>query len=151
MQQYCDVIMGAMASRITSLTIVYSTVHSSAVKKNTKVSASLAFVWGIHRSPVISPHKGPATRKMFPFGDVIMQDGSQCLRNTRILLANQSWGTGSFQYKVHFPYYVGFPLNNNGRNCVGTLGMAERHPYFKTTPRFISLLTKLWSTLLWYQ
>ena len=36
-------------------------------------SASLAFVWGIHRGPVNSPHKGPVTRKMFPFDDVIMQ------------------------------------------------------------------------------
>ena len=34
--------------------------------------ASLAFVMGIHRSPVNSPHKGPVTRKMFPFDDVIM-------------------------------------------------------------------------------
>ena len=37
-------------------------------------SASLAFVRGIHRSPVNSPHKGPATRKMFPFDDVIMMN-----------------------------------------------------------------------------
>ena len=34
--------------------------------------ASLAFVWEIHRWPVNSPHKGPVTRKMFPFDDVIM-------------------------------------------------------------------------------
>ena len=27
---------------------------------------------GIHRWPVNSPHKGPVTRKMFPFDDVIM-------------------------------------------------------------------------------
>ena len=27
---------------------------------------------GIHRWPVDSPHKGPVTRKMFPFDDVIM-------------------------------------------------------------------------------
>ena len=27
---------------------------------------------GIHRSPVNSPHKGPVTRKMFPFNDVIV-------------------------------------------------------------------------------
>ena len=27
---------------------------------------------GIHRGPVNSPHKGPVTRKMFPFDDVIM-------------------------------------------------------------------------------
>ena len=35
-------------------------------------SALLAFVRGIHRWPVNSPHKGPVTRKMFPFDDVIM-------------------------------------------------------------------------------
>ena len=35
-------------------------------------SVPLAFVRGIHRSPVNSPHKGPVTRKMFPFDDVIM-------------------------------------------------------------------------------
>ena len=33
---------------------------------------SLAFVRGIDRWPVNSPHKGPVTRKMFPFDDVIM-------------------------------------------------------------------------------
>ena len=32
---------------------------------------SLAFVWEIHRRPVNSPHKGPVTRKIFPFHDVI--------------------------------------------------------------------------------
>ena len=35
-------------------------------------SAPLAFVRGIHRRPVNSPHKWPVTRKMFPFDDVIM-------------------------------------------------------------------------------
>ena len=35
-------------------------------------SASLAFVWGIHRWPVNSPHKEPVTRKMFPSDDYIM-------------------------------------------------------------------------------
>ena len=33
---------------------------------------SLAFVKGIHRSPVDSPHKGPVTRKISPVDDVIM-------------------------------------------------------------------------------
>ena len=35
-------------------------------------SAALAFVRGIHRWPVNSPHKGPVTWKLFPFDDVIM-------------------------------------------------------------------------------
>ena len=30
---------------------------------------------GIHRLPVNSPHKGPVTRKMCPFDDVIMKSG----------------------------------------------------------------------------
>ena len=69
---YCDVIMGAMAYQITSLAIVYSTVHPGADQRKHQSSASLACVWGIHLWPVNSPHKGPVTRKMFPFDDVIM-------------------------------------------------------------------------------
>ena len=69
---YGDVIMGAKASQITSLTIVYSAVYSDADQRKYQSSASLAFVWGIHRGPVNSPHKWPVTRKIFPFDDVIM-------------------------------------------------------------------------------
>ena len=68
---YNDVIMGTIASQITSLTIVYSTVYSDADQRIHQSSASLAFVRGIHRGPVNSPHKWPVTRKMFPFDDVI--------------------------------------------------------------------------------
>ena len=64
--------MGAIASQITSLTIVYSTVYSDADERKYQSSASRAFVRGIHRRPVNSPHKWPVTRKMFPFDDVIM-------------------------------------------------------------------------------
>ena len=64
--------MGAIASQITSLTIVYSTVYSDADQRKHQSSASLAFVRGIHRGLVNSPCKGPVTRKMFPFDDVIM-------------------------------------------------------------------------------
>ena len=56
---YNDVIMSTMASQITSLTIVYSTIYSGADQRKYQSSASLAFVRGIHRSPVNSPHKGP--------------------------------------------------------------------------------------------
>ena len=72
---YDDVIMGAMASQIISLTIVYSTVYSGADQRKHQSSVSLAFVRGIHRGPVNSPHKWPVTRKMFPFYDVIMKWG----------------------------------------------------------------------------
>ena len=57
---YNDVIMGEIASQITS------------DQRKHQSSASLAFVWGIHRWPVNSPHKWAVMRKMFPFDDVIM-------------------------------------------------------------------------------
>ena len=69
---YDDAIMSAIASQITSLTIVYSIVYSDADQRKHQSSASLAFVRGIHRVPVNSPHKWPVTRKMFPFDDVII-------------------------------------------------------------------------------
>ena len=69
---YNVVIMGAMASQITSLTMVYTAVYSGANQRKHQTSVSLAFVRGIHRGPVNSPHKWPVTRKMFPFDDIIM-------------------------------------------------------------------------------
>ena len=59
---YNDIIMGTMASQITSLAIVYSTVYSVADQRKHQNSAPL----------VNSPHKWPVARKMFPFEDVIM-------------------------------------------------------------------------------
>ena len=69
---YYDVIMGAIASQITSLTIVFSTVYSDADQRKHQRSASLAFLRGIHRGPLNSPHKWPVMQKMFPFDDIIM-------------------------------------------------------------------------------
>ena len=68
---YNDVIMSAMASQITSLMVVYLTFYSGADQRKHQSSASLAFVRGIHRWPANSPHKGPVTRKMIQFDDVI--------------------------------------------------------------------------------
>ena len=64
---YSDVIITAMESQITSLTIVYSTVYSGPDHRKHQSSASLAFVRGL----VNSPYKGPVTRKMYPCDDVI--------------------------------------------------------------------------------
>ena len=69
---YNDVRMGSMASQITSLTIVSLAVYSSVDQRKHQNSASLAFVRGILRGPVNSPHKWLVTRKMFPFDNVIM-------------------------------------------------------------------------------
>ena len=79
--------MGTMASQITILTIVYSTVYSGADQRKHQSSALLAFVRGIHRGPVNSPHKWPVTRKMFPFDDVIMTVNS----SSSIELPDPNW------------------------------------------------------------
>ena len=57
--------MGDMAYQITSITIVYSSVYSDADQRLNQSSASLASVWGIHRWPVNSPHKGQWRGKCF--------------------------------------------------------------------------------------
>ena len=72
MPHYSDVIVDTIVSQIASLTIVYSIVYSGADQRKHQSSASLAFVRGIHRWPVNSPHKETVTRKMIPFDDVIM-------------------------------------------------------------------------------
>ena len=64
---YSDIIMSAVVSQITGVSVVYSTVCSGADQRKHQSSSSLAFVRGIHWWPVNSPHKGPATRKNFYF------------------------------------------------------------------------------------
>ena len=62
---YTDVIMTTMVSQITSLTVVYSTVYSDADQRKHQSSASLAFVWGIHRDRWIPRTKGQLRGKCF--------------------------------------------------------------------------------------
>ena len=64
--------MSAIASQITGVSIVYATICLGADQRKHQTFAYMAFVRGIHRWPVNSTQKGPVTRKMFPFDDVIM-------------------------------------------------------------------------------
>ena len=66
LQHYTDVILSAMASHITGVLIVCSIIYSGADQRKHQSSVSLAFVRGIRRWPVNSPHKGAVTRKI-PF------------------------------------------------------------------------------------
>ena len=61
-----------MSSQITGVSIVCSTVCSGSDQRKHQNSVSLAFVRGIHRRPVDSPHKGAVTRKRLPFDDAII-------------------------------------------------------------------------------
>ena len=65
MYHYNDVIMTTMASKITSLTVVYSTIYSDADQRKHQSSALLAFVWGIHRDRWNPRTKGQLRGKCF--------------------------------------------------------------------------------------
>ena len=69
-----DVIMTTMASQITSLTVVYSTVYSDADQRTYQSSASLTFVWGIHQDRWIPLTKGQLRGKCFH----LMTSSCQC-------------------------------------------------------------------------
>ena len=86
---HIDVIMSAMASQITGVSVVYSTVVSDADQRKHQSFASLAFVWGIHQWP----------RNMFPFGDVIMNCFQ--LRFTHSLMPHNMM----VLYYCHLPYF----------------------------------------------
>ena len=88
---YNDIIIGAMASQMTGFTIVYSTVYAGEDQRKHQNSASLAFVRGMPRWPVNSPHKGPVTRKMFPSDDVIMNISISTYISTCLPRLNCHW------------------------------------------------------------
>ena len=96
---YCDVIMGTMASQITSLTIVYSTVHSGADQRKHQSFASLAFVRGIHWWPMNPRTNHQKCGKCFHF-----MTSSWCSRRRFPLKIRVQ-----FQYK-HRLFRYGFPL-----------------------------------------
>ena len=106
LSHYNDAIMGTMASQITSLTIINSAVYPGADQRKHQSSASLAFVQGIHRSPVNSPHKGPVTWKIFPFDDIIMSRGCffRKVTATPISMGNPTRLTGIAVHEEEWKY-----------------------------------------------
>ena len=98
---YSDVITSTMASRLFAQLFAQQRKHQS--------SASLAFVRGIHRWPVDSPHKGPVTQ-MFPFDDVIM--------HTLDLSLLSAWIWPSYPYSSGFRRWHYIDVKSNlKRNC----------------------------------
>ena len=69
---YSDAIMGAMASQITSLTIVCSTVYSGADHQTTKAPRHWPLCGEFTGDRWIPQTKVPVTQKTFLFDDVIM-------------------------------------------------------------------------------
>ena len=112
--------MGAIASQITSLTIVYSTVYSDAYQRKHQSSASLGFVWGIHWGPVNSQHK----LEMFPFDDVIM-----ATHRSSNELQWLGWMIG---------YRIGRSINDH-REDMPYYGRYDRMPKHIPTGKYITL------------
>ena len=81
--------MTTIASQITSLTSVYSTVYSDADQRKHQSSASLAFVWGIHRDRWIPRTKGQLRGKCFH----LMTSSS-----ARHCLEQSAYAHGAFYY-----------------------------------------------------
>ena len=107
---YNDVIMTTMASQITSLTVVYSTVYSDADQRKHQKLRVTGLCVGNSPGLVNSPYKGPVMRKMFPFDDVIM------LR--KMCRKKVDW------------YYTNFPIKRRCYKCdqlrFGTRGCNRR-------------------------
>ena len=103
---YSDVIISTMVSQFTSLMIVYSTVYSGTDQRKHQSSTSLTFVRGIHRWLVNSPHKGPVSRKMFPFDKVIM------VWAIIIMIFSKALSVSPCVFSAANLALAGFPLNN---------------------------------------
>ena len=99
---HSDVIMNTMVSQITSVSILDLTVCSGPDQRNHQSSASLALVRGVHRWLVNSPHKGPVTRKWFPFDDVIMWMDIYKPQRTVVMMSKQ----GLSDHRVIILWYV---------------------------------------------
>ena len=117
---YNDMIISATTSQITCVKTVYLIVCSGADQRQHQSSASLAFVLGIHRWPVNSPHKGPVTRKMFPFDDVIMRPGhvvkgnriqTSLKRRYAVIMSNKKYGMWLFTQHFETKWYLRSYLN----------------------------------------
>ena len=125
---YIDVIMSAMASQLTGVSIVYLTVCSGADQRKHQSSESLAFVRGIHRWPVDSPHKRPITRKMFPFDDVIMWREYVTCMDVKTWKHLTHWGrdkmdaisqttfSNTFSWMKMFEFWLNFHWSLQGSN-----------------------------------
>ena len=96
---YSDIVMSMMASQITSVSIVCLSICSGADQRKHQSFVALALVRGIHWWPEDSPHKGPLTRKMFPFDHPIM-----CGRHPKQCKISQ------LAYKIHHLSWPTAPL-----------------------------------------
>ena len=98
--------MSAMTSQITCVSIVFPVVFfSGADQRKHHSSVSQALVGGIQRWPVNSMHKGPVTRKMFSFDDVIMRG----ILSLHLFIRGGGY-SGNFPPSVISPLFQNYPI-----------------------------------------
>ena len=112
--------MGTIASQITSLTIVYSTVYSDAGQRKYQSSASLAVVRGIHRGPMNSPHKMASNAENASIGwryhdDIRSQDaGRNVVKNVNIAIGEM--GNALLLVRLLSKFYDVFTVAKNNHH-----------------------------------
>ena len=124
---YIDVIMTTMASQITCLTVVYSTVYSDADQRKHQSSASLAFVWGIHRDRWIPRTKGQLRGKCFHL-------------MTSSWISNNIWHYSTGCKFLTMPYRYPLLVRNSSYNLAMKYSSVVFHYFFETiytTPKHI--------------
>ena len=147
-QHYDDVKMGTMASQLASLTIIYSIVYSGTDQRKHQSSASLAFVQGIHRGPVNSPHKGPVTRKIFPFDDVFMNQDWFQLTILTLMPECSVWMGLYHGYRCpgFLPHQLISSHGVDSERCMGPCVPCGKF----ITIYAISMLRQGWKCIIWY-
>ena len=143
--------MSAMVSQITGVSVVCSTVCWGTDQRKYQSYASVAFVRGIHRSPVDSPHKGPVTRKMFPFDDVLVICYMNRTDDTVTLLKWFIYHAMYIQSIVYMQlYWFRFRLTVVSWWRHDIEAIPARRPLCEGTGHQWSLLTKNTNAKLWY-
>ena len=124
---YIDVIMSAIASQITGVSIVYSTVCSGLDQRKHQSSASLAFVRGFHQWPVNSLQKGQQRETCFHFmtsscdtdSPVIMRSSSDiCMYVYSHDSSKKANNTIKYAYTIKYAFNSIYCYISSARNTI---------------------------------
>ena len=123
--------MGAIASQITSLRIVYSIVYLGIDQRKHQSSASLPFMWGIHRGPVNCPHKRASYAENVSIWWRHMNDrlfGNKLLSELTLLSLGRDNVEHSLNHRTNICRYDALSLNEWRPSMV--IYRVEIHRYF---------------------
>ena len=125
---YNDVIMGAIASQPTGVSIFAQPFVKAQIKENIKAQRHWP-MWGEPPATDGFPHKGTVTRKMFPFDDVIMffQTRSKMMTSCTVYTVYGSgilpiWPSLSVSWRVYTTSTSAVTLSTMSGLAIGWLG-----------------------------